>query len=78
MLTKSKSQFKALLNAAIYAKTLSDCWKNTLTHTENTRSEPRPSVKSCAQNASSQADADSKWPTVGRARVWEQSGVFCV
>lgn len=34
--TKSKSQFKALLNAAIYAKTLSNCWKYTHTHRKHT------------------------------------------
>lgn len=77
--TKSNSQFKALLNAAIYAKTLSDCWKNTHTHTHNL-------------NPGRQSKAAHKMPPVrqtqiqngrqldvrARVCVWEQSGVFCV
>ncbi len=52
------------------------------THTHTHTNQTQAVTQSCTQNASSQADGDSKWPTVGRVCVcvcvWEQSRVFCV
>lgn len=70
----TSSQFCNLLKCNCYS-TQSNC-------TDADANQTQAVTQSCIQNAFSQADGDSKWPTVGRVCtclcVWDQKRVFSV